>query len=1031
VHAHGWFGRIAALIRARADHVAEAGQQREAALSPSTAGGVQATPVLSGLSHISGLLCHVLALLKARQAPVDPDAAALKSVTAAVQQRFAAQAADKDGFTALLHQAFGDAFDTAKAETLRQQALAGDFSWMPRVQVVDSATLVDTSGTQAAGHALGAYAASTDTIYLSRELLHTDPAQAQRTLMEEIGHGIDARINTHDAVGDEGELFSRLMHGDKLSATDLQALRTEDDHGTVQIGGQAVGVEYGWFKKAFKSITHAITNGIKNVAKAVVNGAINLVKSAITVTVGLATLDFNKVKQGLHAGVSAVVDTAKEIHKATKETIKAIHKATKEAFKSLMQSKLFAAVLMVCRFIPIPIVQLVVRIVDMVRAAYMIYQGIKNKSLGAVLGGVASVVGGAGNVAASLGASASTVATITSVANAASKLSMAYNAVANKDLGAAMGLLGGAISGPNASPQMTQLATVGGYVQQGLAIRTAVRSGDALGALGGALGLAGAATDEGSPTSNQLALAREAVTGLNAINQISKGHLDAAQSLAQGMTSAQDAARQADEVLARQRAALVNAPAEQAAPAAADATHEDALAVPPAEDTTHEPVVAEPPAPKTVRVGSGDTLIDIAHAQYGEHWKAGLTQLMLDNNLKVNQWGSPILREGRELVVGDISDKSQDEIDSLSRTGGRIVSGNAKGLQVKADLEERARAAAAEKVAEADTFSRGARQVHDPATSNFSPLLTPAEQQTDLPATFAAGVRAGAHGTYEPSYRDLSSTTLQRYLDNSPGNRLVDDAGRRLYNETTGAKAADVMARAIEGTMTFQEGAYEAATFRDAEALRIRGVSTSPEMLEQIARARGDKPTDALTDRMSDPALMREYVDGKRFNYAEDKLKKQGEMPTPEQVYREIIASSGRPDAKTNAAAVERAAMATRIQGVGQVVGRAALVVGVASDGYSLAKEVQSSARTGDYDNTYREGSRIAGGWTGAWVGGKAGAATGALAGGALGSFVPVLGNGVGAAAGGLIGGLMGGVGGYWAGSKLGTAGYDAAVHRP
>jgi hypothetical protein len=102
-----------------------------------------------------------------------------------------------------------------------------------------------------------------------------------------------------------------------------------------------------------------------------------------------------------------------------------------------------------------------------------------------MLGGVASLVGGAGNVAGAFGASASTVSTISSVADAASKLSMAHNAVANKDMGASLSLLGG-VSGV----QGTALGTAAGYVQQGLGIRQAVRSGDAAAALGGTFGLA-------------------------------------------------------------------------------------------------------------------------------------------------------------------------------------------------------------------------------------------------------------------------------------------------------------------------------------------------------------------------------------------------------------------------------------------------------------------------------------------------------------------------------------------------------------
>jgi hypothetical protein len=762
----GWLGRVWQALQGRVQKTQEQSLQRQAALLPEGQAPVGGGGFgwLRMLSTASARLRATAAQLKEPVAPqaapapalavpasvVAPaatsasapaaaldDNAALSQATAAVHQRFAAQAADKEAFTELLRQAFGDKFDAGKAEAIRQQTLAGNFSWAPSIQVVDSQTLADTSGVQGAGSAQGAYAADSDTIYLSRELLHSDPAQAQRILMEEMGHAIDARINTSDAVGDEGEIFSKLMHGEKISAPELAALRADNDSGVVNINGRSVAVEYGWFSKIVK----AVTGGIKKIVNAVVNGAVNLVKSAVNVVVGLATFDFDRVKQGLQQGISAVTTTIKEVTDAVKETAKELHKIAKEQFKKLMQSKIFAAVLMICRFIPIPIVQLVVRIIDLVRAAYMVYQGIKNKSLSAVIGGVASLVGGAGNVAGSLGASASTVSAIKSVADAASKLSMAYNAVANKDIGAAVGLLGGMAGGPNASPEMAQLATVGGYVQQAVTIGQAVKSKDALGALGGVLGAAGSASGSDSAVGQQLANAQEVVTGLRAVREIDRGNLDAAQSLAMGMGSVQAAGKQADEIQAQQRAAAAQPQAQEETQAAQGADEaqeaegadeadeaEEAEGAGEGEEAEEaqqaEPAAEEPAASKdtVVTVGKGQTLEGIARANYGENWRAGLAQMALDNGLKLNQWGSPILRQGQSLVLNDISGKSEQELASLSRTGGRIIANNDKGLQAKADLEERARAAAAQKAQEAAiAASKAAEQSQASNSANSAP----------------------------------------------------------------------------------------------------------------------------------------------------------------------------------------------------------------------------------------------------------------------------------------------------------------------
>jgi hypothetical protein len=526
-----WFKHFGHALQARTERVHHQAELCHAALtaSPALQGGSGWLHNLSQFSHrlhalIASLRTPVPALqVKAR------DAAALSDVTAAVHQRFAAQASNKESFTALLHQAFGDKFDAGKAETIRQQALAGDFSWAPKVCVVSSQALADLSGTQGPGTAQGAYVKSSDTIYISRELLHADPAQAQRILMEEMGHGLDARLNTSDAVGDEGEIFSKLMHGDAISAPQMAALKADNDHGVVMINGQAVTVEYGFFSKAFK----AVTGGIKKVAGAVTRGVVNLAKSAVKVGTGLVTMDFDKVREGFKDGVNAVKTSVKAVHQAVKDTAKEIHRITKQAFQKLMQSKLFAAVLMVCRFIPV--VQFAVYVIDVVRAAYMVYQGIKHKSLGAVLGGVAGLVSGAGNVAGAFGASAATVNTISNVATAASRLSMAYSAVANKDMSAAMGLLG------SFGGQGSTLSTATNFAQQGLGIRDAVRSHDALAALGGTLGLAGAATGN-----EQLAYARDAVNGARAVRELDRGNLDAAQSLVSGTTLARAASDEFD-----------------------------------------------------------------------------------------------------------------------------------------------------------------------------------------------------------------------------------------------------------------------------------------------------------------------------------------------------------------------------------------------------------------------------------------------------------------------------------------------------
>lgn len=233
------------------------------------------------------------------------------------------------------------------------------------------------------------------------------------------------------------------------------------------------------------------------------------------------------------------------------------------------------------------------------------------------------------------------------------------------------------------------------------------------------------------------------------------------------------------------------------------------------------------------------------------------------------------------------------------------------------------------------------------------------------------------------------------------------------------------MKRVSEGVVSVREGAYEAVAFRDGETLRIRQTSTSPEMLRNISVTRPDKTTEVVIERNSSTEALHRYVDQKLFPYTQEKLISKGLDAQVDDVYREIIESSGRPNAVATQKAFDRVKIAGIVRSVGTTVGRVATVVGVASDTVSFGSEVRDSVRTGNFDNTYREGGRIAAGWTAAWRVGRVGATVGAALGGAFGTAVPVVGNVLGVAIGGVVGGLIGGASGYWAGSRLSIELYD------
>ena len=143
--------------------------------------------------------------------------------------------AQSDGFWANLETAFGTSYDVVKATELRQQWKSRNFSQLPPIEVLSDEVL---------GTANGAYASSTNKIYLSASFLNTASSAAiVNVILEEIGHYVDAQINQVDSAGDEGEIFANLVSGKSLTPTELAQLKGENDHAVINLGGQAVEIE--------------------------------------------------------------------------------------------------------------------------------------------------------------------------------------------------------------------------------------------------------------------------------------------------------------------------------------------------------------------------------------------------------------------------------------------------------------------------------------------------------------------------------------------------------------------------------------------------------------------------------------------------------------------------------------------------------------------------------------------------------------------------------------------------------------------
>lgn len=158
----------------------------------------------------------------------------LNAALSLVYDQLNAVAQSPDYWT-ILDTAFGTNYNSTLATTLQQQWQTGDFSALPTIEILSSEVL---------GNASGAYAASNNTIYLADTFVATaTPEALSAVILEEIGHSVDAQINTVDTQGDEGALFSDLVRGVTLTATELSQIQSENDQAVITIEGQQVAIE--------------------------------------------------------------------------------------------------------------------------------------------------------------------------------------------------------------------------------------------------------------------------------------------------------------------------------------------------------------------------------------------------------------------------------------------------------------------------------------------------------------------------------------------------------------------------------------------------------------------------------------------------------------------------------------------------------------------------------------------------------------------------------------------------------------------
>jgi alpha-tubulin suppressor-like RCC1 family protein len=151
---------------------------------------------------------------------------------------------------------------------LVSQLASGDYKEIPEILLLPATAL---------NGAMAAYAAETGSIFLNADWLQNAPKeQVLLVLTEELGHHLDAMLNQTDTPGDEGELLTRLLTGEKLSLDQIALIESDNDQDQLFIGGQTFRVEQAVLAKV--SVT-VLTNGNESDGSPV---AFNFQRSGVT-----------------------------------------------------------------------------------------------------------------------------------------------------------------------------------------------------------------------------------------------------------------------------------------------------------------------------------------------------------------------------------------------------------------------------------------------------------------------------------------------------------------------------------------------------------------------------------------------------------------------------------------------------------------------------------------------------------------------------------------------------------------------------
>ena len=288
------------------------------------------------------------------------------------------------------------------------------------------------------------------------------------------------------------------------------------------------------------------------------------------------------------------------------------------------------------------------------------------------------------------------------------------------------------------------------------------------------------------------------------------------------------------------------------------------------------------PAAQSVTVAAGDTLESLARQLYGSRWRAGLPVLMADNQITTNAWGSPLIRPGQSLQARPLDGLRASQIEQLSRLGGQVIGRNARGLNLREQIERiRAQAPAAPatpmrpsrpalpewaRPQDLAPTVENARRLGLPQAARPETSRRPSAERPQAPLPPVENLYAPAHGFYQERMRmatqgmmDPDASWMDRAVYAALGLgvtplAMVEALGTEAYNSLNNASLAgqywargEMAANASDANVARLQAALHGAAAMNGllgpAALTRPGIPEAAELAQHMRKPTATLPT--------------------------------------------------------------------------------------------------------------------------------------------------------------------------------------------